>query len=259
MRHLLVGHILIGLILLSLTSCIPGLEKLALPSPPSKVNTNAFCEDLEAVILFPDPVLSQAVQNTLSLIGPEEITCSKLLKLKRLTVASAQGSIEDLTGLENAFILNKLDLKNHSVSDLSPLAGLEYLSDLNLSGNSITDLTPLARLEALSKLELDQNQLSSLAGLEALPLVQLSVNENLLTDLSPLASLTTLSTLEASQNLIKAPAGLPNSLQNLVLEQNQISDLRGLSSLSNLQNLSLEENPISNLAGLRGALEPCKP
>ncbi|WP_157203614.1 leucine-rich repeat domain-containing protein [Methanoculleus bourgensis] len=164
------------------------------------------------VVTFNDDGLEAAVREALDKsVG--DITAEDMAGLTELD-ASDRG-ITDLSGLEYAVNLRKLNLLKNQISDLSPLAGLTNLQDLHLGANQISDLKPLADLTKLEWLDLGVNQISNL---------------------EPLAGLTNLQTLVLMYNQIsnlKPLAGLTN-LQTLVLMYNQISNLEPLAGLTNL-------------------------
>ena len=130
------------------------------------------------VVDIPDLNLRAAIESTLGVASGDTITTVDMGKLTELVARNL--NITDLTGLEHATNLTRLDLgtervegghevNSNSVSDLSPLAGLINLTWLRLRNNSISDLSPLARLTNLTWLNLGGNlmisDISALSGL----------------------------------------------------------------------------------------------
>ena len=110
---------------------------------------------------MPDPNLRLAVRTALNIgaqAGPVTTTEIGMLKILHARKESYTDSIEDLTGLEFATDLIRLELDGNNVSDISPLAGMTRLMELDLSGNQITDITPLAGLTELGRLNLTENE-----------------------------------------------------------------------------------------------------
>ena len=176
-----------------------------------------------------------------------------LTSLKRLHIRGSRepaGTFSDLSALAGLINLEDLYLYLDGVSDLNGLSGMSQLKSLVLTGNmEIADLSPLAGLTKLQSLEVP------LGG------------ENVGVDLSPLAGLADLRTLTSLKRLhirgsrepagtfsdLSALAGLIN-LEDLYLYLDGVSDLNGLSGMSQLKSLVLTGNmeiaDLSPLAGL---------
>lgn len=180
----------------------------------------------ETVVSFPDEALEQAVRNRLR-EWHYPLTVEKLAKLT--TLEAQQAGIKNLSGLEYAVNLKKLDLTDNQISDLSPLRGLQHLEYLNLKWNNISDITPLRGLTNLTILGLENNKI---------------------TDISPLSSLTGLTRLNLGVNNISRVDALRQliNLEQLVLYFNNISDIGPLAGLIRLQVLNLADNQISDIS-----------
>ena len=206
-------------------------------------------------IHIPDAELAQLIREALGL--PDgAITVGamrKLTALKRATDGDYWGGIVDLTGLEHAVNLERLDLQRHTVSDISPLAGLTNLVDLDLSNTDVSDISPLASLTNLTWLRLgatDVSDISALAGLTNLTRLQLGSTD--VSDISPLAGLTNLVTLALNSSDvsdISALASLTN-LTELYLFSTAVSDISPLASLTNLVTLQLDYTDVSDISPL---------
>lgn len=90
--------------------------------------------------------------------------------LQELTVLNAKDlGISDLSGLEHATNLRRLDLSGNRITDVSLLAGLTHLRVLNLEGNDIRDISPLSGLKNLTQLNLKWNDIVDISPLMDLP------------------------------------------------------------------------------------------
>ena len=151
------------------------------------------------VVSIADSNLRAAIEDALGKAPGAAITTAEMATLTELSATNAD--IADLTGLETATNLVRLDLgdayvasegrfiNSNSISNLSPLSGLARLTRLDLEGNSITDISPLANLTNLVILELGNNaifDISALAGLTNLFSVRLW--DNHISDISPLVA-----------------------------------------------------------------------
>ena len=156
---------------------------------------------LEAVaeIDLPDPNLRAAIATTLGKPPSAPIVRGNMPTLTRLDARNA--NISDLTGLEGATNLRKLDLSpeyveaenrfinSNSVSDISPLTGLTKLRSLFLGDNNISDISTVAGLTKLTRLHLWNNNISDISAVAALTnLTSLWLQENNISDISPLVA-----------------------------------------------------------------------
>jgi len=202
-------------------------------------------------VYFADENLKQAIKDRLGITtDPTEGEMATLTYL----FAENRG-IKNLTGIEYALILERLNLSGNQISDISPLEGLANLIVLRLPSNQISNLSPLSALTKLITLTLESNQISSVSALSTLTnLTSLTLWNNQIQDISALSGLTQLTRLDLPGNQIDdidALAGL-TTLTRLTLGYNQISDISALSALTNLTLLTLYYNQIEYISALAG-------
>ena len=148
---------------------------------------------------MPDANLRAAVRSALSLGNNDTLTQAGMADLTSLTARNAQ--ISNLTGLEHATNLQKLDLRDNTISNISALSGLTGLESLKLKGNGISRVSDLSGLSNLTLLNLKENNISSISELSGLTnLEHLRVDENSITDVQPLMSLVNLEQLWIAGN-----------------------------------------------------------
>ena len=192
---------------------------------------SCWCERAcsEEPVYFADPNLKAAVEAELWLLDP---TPTDMLALTELICPNGYrriNAIVDLTGLEYAVNLQKLNLRYHLISDVRPLSGLTNLQSLVLNNNRISDLAALSDLNNLYYLDLHDNRISDIAAVSALHnLETLVLRTNQISDISVLAGLTI--------------------LRELDLDHNQISDISPLSGLTSLTYLDIRANPLNDEA-----------
>ncbi len=173
---------------------------------------------------FEDLSLKYAVEGALWVSEP---TPADMLGLTSLTASDME--IADLTGLEYAANLQRLDLPDNAVSNLAPLSGLVNLQTLHLANNQIEDLSPLAGLGNLQELDLLENQVSDISLLYGLSSLEiLGLERNRVSDISVLSGL--------------------YSLRKLNLHRNRISDLTPLLEFTWLEWLDVRLNPLNEEA-----------
>ncbi len=228
---------------------------------------------------IPDANLRAAVALALNKT-PDTLTQEDLQHLTRLS-ADGQG-IRELTGLEYATKLDRIELRRNAISDLSPLAGLTRLHNIKLRGNRIRDVSPLARLINVDWLGLEENEITDLSPLAGLKkLTGLGISGNPVSDVSPLAGLISLDGIDAVGTNISDFSSLASlrrlkwldvsenpsknldfmkplkNLRRLEVRDGSISDISALAEFTQLQVLNLEGNlisdvsPLSKLKGLR--------
>ena len=105
-------------------------------------DTHTVHVEPDETIWMPDANLRREVRNRLGLADNVLLTQTAMQELDEL-FAGAKG-ITDLTGLEYATEVFRLELYDNSIRDLTPLAGLPSVTILHLYNNNILDLTPLS-------------------------------------------------------------------------------------------------------------------
>ena len=97
---------------------------------------------IDDIVRIPDTNLRAVIAERLGKGPGDSITVADIARLTEL-VADERG-IRELTGLEHAVKLERIEFRHNAISDLSPLAGLVRLNNIKLRGNKITDVSPLA-------------------------------------------------------------------------------------------------------------------
>ena len=208
-----------------------------------------------AVIDIPDPVLKQALMDTLGIVN-QEITQKDALALTEFEYDGYdKDQIKDLTGLSEFKNLETLSLCMNAISDIHALSELSNLTFLDLTFNKISDISALSGLTNLSELDLISCEISDISALSNLTaLTHLDLQDNKISDISVLSDLTELTYLDLGLNEISDISVLSklNKLTNLQLAGNNLSDHSPLSGLTNLTFLGLVSNELSDLSVLSG-------
>ena len=206
------------------------------------------------VVYIPDANLRAAIAEVLGKSPNAPITVKEMERLKGLEAPNK--GIQDLTGLQFATNLSRLDLDHNQVSNLSPIGGLIQLRDLRFPNNPISDLSTLKGLTNLTHLQFHGTSVSDLSPVtELINLKFIYISDrDLGRDLSPLAGLTKLEEMIIGNSNVSdlTPLAGLTGLRKLHLWDNDISDLSPLAGLTELFNLHLEGNNISDLSPLAG-------
>ena len=226
------------------------------------------------LVSIPDPNLRTVIEDLLGKASGGLITVEDMARLTRIVADDA--GISDLTGLEAATELERIEFRHNSISDLSPLRGLTRLNNIKLRGNRITDVSALAGLTNVDWLGLEENEIENLSPLKGLiKLNGIGISGNPVSNVSPLSSLISLERIDAWRTPISdfsALARLPRlrwieygddrsisvlpslkglkALNRLEIHNCNISDLTPLAELTRLEWLSLVNNLISDVTPL---------
>ena len=165
--------------------------------------------------------------------------------------------IRDLTGVQFATNLRRINISHNQVSDISPVAGLIELRELWITDNPVSDISPVKGLTNLTHLGFERCQVSDISPVRGLTnLTHLEFDESPVPDISPLARLISLKVLRfdsAAVSDLGPLAGLI-SLQGLRFEGNNISDISPLAGLINLEHMAFSVNEVSDLSPLAGLI-----
>ncbi|MDE0323525.1 MAG: hypothetical protein OXN27_06335, partial [Candidatus Poribacteria bacterium] len=117
------------------------------------------------VVSIPDPNLTHAIRNALGLGNNAPITDQQMLKLSVLEAKKRK--IKNLTGLEHATQLTRLNLDWNPIRNLNPLSGLTRLKVLTIEHTQTSDVRPLTKLKQLDWLLIGGNPIKN-AGVQLL-------------------------------------------------------------------------------------------
>ncbi|MDE0684774.1 MAG: leucine-rich repeat domain-containing protein, partial [Candidatus Poribacteria bacterium] len=204
------------------------------------------------LVSIPDPNLRTVIENLLGKAPGALITGADMARLTRIDADDA--GISNLTGLEAAIELERIEFRRNAISDLSPLRGLTRLNNIKLRGNRITDVSPLAGLINVDWLGLEENEITDLSPLAGLvKLNGIGISGNPVSDVSPLAELISLGRIDAWRTPIldfAALAKLPRLSWIEFGNDRSISVLPSLRGLRNLTRLEIHNCNISDISGL---------
>lgn len=200
---------------------------------------------------------------------------SSLSKLERLELSENQiVTIDALSSLE---FLGTLELNNNQISDITALQSLSSLYVLDLAGNQIQDISPIASLRWVNILYINNNEVSDISPLATyFRLYHLDISDNPITDISAVDSMIGLSELSMARIDVEPDWTIINGIENLryldisgsnisdlsglnpsstsfsslLMDDNQITDISPLNSITNLGRLSVNNNQLSDITPL---------
>lgn len=186
---------------------------------------------LAADVTINDANLLQAITETFAanawtLSSPPQDT--ELGRAEFTDFEARDAGIADLTGLEAATSLVRLNLNRNEITDLAPLSGLTALEELYVGENQITSVAALTGLTNLVRLDIGIGFNPLEADEEFNPP---ATNTNFITDISPLATLINLEYLGLGGN-------------------NNLTNIGAIATMASLETLWLISNPIADFSVL---------
>ena len=253
---------------LSLLTVTPGGAQGGVVSRAKGIAVGTIQND-DGGLSIPDENLRMALADALGKDAGETITEEDLVELSELDWSQERrealvsrglmaqwwhNEITDLTGLEFATDLRRINLTDNNVSDLSPVAHLPRLQHFNLGGEiSVSDVTPLAGLTDLRTLQVDNGNVQDISALAGLvDLRYLSLGRNAISDISALAGMTKLRVLHLTGNPVSDLSSLSDlqHLSMLWIDEALVSDISPLANLK-LDYLNLAWNVVSDVSPLK--------
>ena len=191
-----------------------------------------------------DAVLEQWDTNKDGKLSIAEATTYDTLNLSQKNISSIKG-INYFTKLKNLY------LDDNNISDISILNKIKKLAFVQIKNNKITTLENcFAEGGEIFALDLSGNQIVDTKGLEKLEEVTyLTLANNQISDISNLPN--HIFDADFSNNQIQDINSLlkvKDSLYNLNLENNKISDISCLKQIPNLQTVDIRYNKISDIS-----------
>ena len=170
-----------------------------------------------------------------------------------LTSLSFSGcNVSDISFVNSLHKLRYFYADRNGISDISALSNCPELKSLYLSENSISSLEPLSDCTNLTDIRVNSNNLTSLKGLEkAISLKTVEGSDNPISELDGIANTTVLERVALndiclnSYSFASSLIILANSaatLEELYLDNSNITVCSFLSSCTNLRKLSLNNN-----------------
>lgn len=156
------------------------VENSTKESNKSDVDENGISESLKAALV------SKGYYDNESDVTPEALATLNPSP-NGLGLSLSMSKIDDISGLQYATSLKRLDLGFNGFSDLSPLKDLN-LDWLSINNNSnISDISPIENMTSLTYLHAEGDNISDISPLKSLVnLTNLKINDNHVTDFSVL-------------------------------------------------------------------------
>jgi len=140
---------------------------------------------------FPDENLAQAVAELFGRIMTDIVSIRELNDLT-VTLNANNRNISNIEGMQHLIGMSQVYLDQNNIEDLEPLRELNKLHFLSLSENKISNIEPISELYNLVHLDIRHNQLTNN---QIKPLVNLTSLELLLLDFNQITDLSSLSNI----------------------------------------------------------------
>ncbi|MFD1417396.1 leucine-rich repeat domain-containing protein [Companilactobacillus keshanensis] len=185
-----------------LTSSIINVPIIQAATVSSTAKTSSDDVDADGI----SESLKTALVSTGYFSDTSEVTKESLSELSDppgLGLELVMKGITDISGLQYATNITKLDLGFNKITDLTPLKDLN-LTRLSINNNpNLTDLSPLENMNGLTYLHMQSDNISDISPLKSLTnLSDLQIAQNHITDFSTLDSIPTVAILVMSPQTI---------------------------------------------------------
>ena len=209
---------------------------------------------------IPDANLRTFIAAELGKRPNSPITAEEMKRLKNLDACKGgcEKGIRDLTGVQFAINLSRINISHNQVSDLSPIAGLIELRELWITDNPVSDISLVRGLTNLTHLGFGRCQVSDISPVRNLEnLIDLRCNDNLVSDISPVRGLINLTRLEIQHTLVAdlSPVANLTKLKRLYCWDANISDLSPIARMTDLEKGYFQSNRIADLSALTQLVE----
>jgi Leucine-rich repeat (LRR) protein len=172
---------------------------------------------------------------------------SALQNLQLLECHSNQ--LDTLIGLNNLSNLKIIVAGDNLFKNTGELNGLKSLESLGFWVNQIGQLPDISLMASLKELDFNNNKIKSMPDMSQLPLLKtIKCQDNLLDSLSDLSNLSALEQVHAKNNKITVfpkLTGAQATLQELLLDTNELAVLPDLSMFTSLKKLQLQGNRLT--------------
>ncbi|BDR55288.1 hypothetical protein KIMH_13990 [Bombiscardovia apis] len=208
--------------------------------------------DISPITGLPDLSTLSANSNQITTVGALDNPSLQSLQLQINKISSiASINWTNLTKLQN------IDLANNQITDISPVTGLPSLTGLRAQNNQITNLGSFDNPN-IEHLYLKNNKITSVSSVNWSNLTKLQnidLANNQITDISPVTGLPSLTGLRAQNNQITNLGSFDNpNIEHLYLKNNKITSVSSVnwSNLTKLQNIDLDNNQITDISTITG-------
>ncbi len=204
---------------------------------------------------FSEPLIEQAVRQSLNKSGEEPISKDDLLRVTELYIFGNHiaNNAEAFYDVQSHMVLNDGTVENGGIQSLTDLTQLKNLKIVHIALQNIVDLSPLAQLASLETVDLNHNPIADVSALTALySLRDLSLYDSRMSDFSVLSACPLLVRIDAGNTRVlslQAFSGI-DSLEQLNLRQTTLKSLDGIESLSGLEQISFGDVRTHDLTAL---------
>lgn len=182
--------------------------------------------------------LEQSI-STVSILKPSQCVNIDELSFRDANFTKCVNNHTNKLNLTNASQITTLQCNDVMITDISGIEVLTKLTNLDLRRNQIANIKPISKLTSITELRLSKNQIQSIEPVRRLlNLNALSVGKN-----------------DFNSNQLRWLEKL-NSLENIFLGSNSISDISVLSNLIQLKIVRLEDNNLTDITALYELVAP---
>lgn len=158
-------------------------------------------------------------------------------------------SLESLKNIKSDLL--SLNISGTSVTDLAPVTKFDCLSDLNISDMGLNDISAIKDITSLLTLDISKNNLTDLDAISNLIYLEhFYAAHNPLESFDGIGNCTVLATLDLSSTSVSDISFVQKSaatLKELYLNDNNLSDISTVKTLTVIEKLSVDNNNLSSV------------
>lgn len=175
-------------------------------------------------------------------------TLSNKIELTELYLSTA--GVSDISFVSNLTKLKTLDISNNTISNLQAIQNLENLTKLNVSSNkNLTTIADIVLCKSLNELDISNTAITVYEGIEGLGGLT-SLNASNLSPKTSSALSAIVKTYQTKENGKTVTKAYLENLEKLNLNSTKGLQVSNLKYLIKLKELYMENNDISNLSGI---------
>ncbi|PAT02695.1 hypothetical protein CI105_01675 [Candidatus Izimaplasma bacterium ZiA1] len=177
-------------------------------------------------------------------ISPDFSSLSSAPNLRELYLND--NNLTSIGGLSDKNLpLKILHLQNNEISDISPISGFTNLEELVLFNNLIDDITEISGMTSLVEINLSDNLIVDFEGLLQIPNIEfVNLSNNLVEEIPDITQWAHIVSINLDSNHLKDTSLVKGSLtlEELILTNNGLESLKGISDLPELRTLLLNRD-----------------
>ena len=202
-------------------------------------------------ITFQEPLIEEAIRQTLVKVSGENITEEELLSIETIRIFGNQIAMDEdaLQNFTELFVNNDPSIRRGDIQQLDDLLLLKNLRSVTLIYQNIDNIEVLSQLPYLENVDLRHNPITDISALAgATELSTLGLFDTNVSDLTSLKDCERLNTLDLGATLVSSFSAFEglDSLTMLCIRRTPLQSLDGITNLPKLEEIYLSETNVKD-------------